>query len=403
MKTSIKKLLSSVQFNAMLLVVFTLLTGLLLLSSMGTHKRAHNIATQEQTVRAIAEKERRDLALERIQVNGILNQLPILIDTLENDVPYEFINTLFIKEASLRSKYVNILRVRYKQVSETASAYINTDSADAELPAKREKMLAAIEAYVFALYPLSRIQNEVLYQYFLLAGFAFGIILLWSFIVIATVRTASKTILADLNALSRQIRSTRVSDKYQTTEINTIALKLRQESSEALFGASKRDDVTQLPNYEGIKAAFDQRSAAVKKMQTFVCIFEIDNYAKLANHFPQSVIDPILVKTTSIMKLHKMQNDLFGRIQDGEFIAVLSRPEKEKALEDCRHICDMIEENRFKLPHDGFPITLSGGFVTKTVSQTLDDAVKNAKERLKIAQDQGGNTVSELKSNTKVL
>ncbi|MEJ2468962.1 MAG: diguanylate cyclase, partial [Campylobacterales bacterium] len=129
-------------------------------------------------------------------------------------------------------------------------------------------------------------------------------------------------------------------------------------------------------------------------LQTFVCIFEIDNYSKLVNHFPQSVIDPILIKITSIMKLHKMQNDLIGRIQGGQFIAVFVRSDKQKAMDDCDHIRQMIEENRFKMPHDSFPITMSGGFTSKTATHTLDDSVKNATERLRVAQNKGGNAIS---------
>lgn len=390
MKTSIKKLLSSVQFHAMLLMLITVGTGLILASSLATYDRIDNMAMQEQMVKEIAKKNRKDLELDRIQVNGILNRLPILIERMENDAPYEIVNSLIIQEAAPRSKYAGVLRERYNRLSETAEAYYN---AEKNLEAQKRDMLIAIDAYTFALYPVTKLQNAVLYQYTLLTGIGLALILLWSFVVIFVSRHASKTILNDVHALFPE-EGAKLGADFSTYEINSIALKLRQGSGAAALAPSKKDEVTQLPNYEGIKASFEHRPATPKNLQTFVCIFEIDNYSKLVNHFPQSVIDPILIKITSIMKLHKMQNDLIGRIQGGQFIAVFVRADKQKAKDDCDHIRQMIEENRFKMPHDSFPITLSGGFTAKTATHTLDDAVKNATERLKLAHNQGGNTIS---------
>jgi diguanylate cyclase (GGDEF)-like protein len=390
MKTSIKKLLSSVQFNAMLLMLITVATGLILASSLATYDRINNMALQEQMVKEIAKKDRKDVELDRIQVNGILNRLPILIDRMQGEAPYEIVNSLIIREAARRSTYADVLRERYKRLSETATAYFD---AEKNLNGKRKDMLIAIDAYTFALYPVTKLQNAVLYQYALLTGIGLGLILLWSFVVIFVSRHVSKTILDDIHALFPEEGSKR-SSEYKTYEINSIALKLHQGSGSAALAPSKKDEVTQLPNYEGIKASFEHRPSTSKNLQTFVCIFEIDNYSKLVNHFPQSVIDPILIKITSIMKLHKMQNDLIGRIQGGQFIAVFVRADKQKAMDDCDHIRQMIEENRFKMPHDSFPITLSGGFTSKTATHTLDDSVKNATERLRVAQKKGGNVIS---------
>jgi len=400
MKTSIKKLLSSVQFNATLLMLFTLLSGLLLASSAATYNRIKNMAEQEKMVFSLADMHREDPALDRIRAGGILNRLPILIDELNNDAVYELANSLIIREAPHRAHYANMLRERAKTLNIAASAYFD---AAVGSPSKRQEMVDAINAYVAVFYPLAKLQNRVLYYYTLLLGMMLTLVFIWSFVVIFASRNASKTILADIHALQPPEGTARNTFKFRTTEINTIAVKLRHENAEMSKTGSHRDDLTQLPNYDGVKMAFDRRTATGSNTHTFVCIFEIDNYSKLINHFPQSVIDPILLKITSIMKLHKMQNDQIGRIHGGQFIVVFQRQDKHKAIEECNYIRQMIEDNRFKMPHDAFPITLSGGFASKTASQTLDDAVKNAKERLKIAQEQGGNCVSDVTSNPKML
>ena len=409
MKTSIKKLLSSVQFNAMVLMLMTVITALLLASATATFNRIDNMALQEHMVKEIAVKDRKDPALDHIQVEGILSRLPILINRLESDEAYELVNSFFFGEGPRRAEYANTLRERYRHLADAATPYFRNDAdgndkrTAADFKAQRHDVLVAIDAYIYALYPMTKLQNAVLYQYFFLTGIGLGLILLWSLVVIFASNKASRYILSDIHSLIQQDSGKRSTEKLNTSEINTLALKLRQESGESALVPSKKDDVTQLPNYEGVKTAFEHRAPGSKKLQTFVCIFEIDNYPKLANHFPQSVIDPILIKIASIMKLHQMQNDQIGRIQGGQFIAVFVRQDKEKAVDDSDHIRQMIEDNRFKLPHNSFPITVSGGFSAKMASQTLDDAVKNAREYLKIAQEKGGNMLGQAKNSTKIL
>jgi len=409
MKTSIKKLLSSLQFNAMLLILIIVVTGLLLGSSMATFKRIDNMALQEQMVKEITKKERKDPELDRIQVNGILGRLPILIDKFENDESFEFVNGLVIGEGPKRIEQGTIMRERYKQLSASATDYFNSDASPetkkgaAELNRMRQELLIAIDAYVFALYPATKLQNDVLRSYILLAEFGIGFVLLWALSLLFMTIRASKLILADIHGVLSQEPSKIIAEQLHTSEINSVALRLRQESGEASLAPSKKDEVTQLPNYDGIKATFDRRPPTPKNLSTYVCIFEIDNYSKLINHFPQSVIDPILIKIASIMKLHKMQNDLIGRLDDSHFIAVFIRPEKQKAFGDSDHIRQMVEENRFKLPHTNYQVTISGGFAAKMSSQTLDDAVKNARAYLKYAQEKGGNAVDEGKNTPKIL
>ena len=409
MKTSIKKLLSSVQFNAVLLMLMTVVTGLLLASSVATFERIDNAAQQEAMVREIAMKDRKDPELDRIQVNGLLGRLPISIDQFAGEQPYELVNSLFIGEAPARGRAADVLRERYSRLSQTATAYFNADPEPktrkeaAELDTMHHDMLVAVDAYLYALYPVAKLQSGVLRQYITLTGYALGAILLVTFILIIASGRASRYILSDIHTLLQQEGPKSASEKLYTSEINSVALKLRQESGESALTPSKKDEVTQLPNYDGIKASFDQRPTPPKNLNTFVCVFEIDNYSKLINHFPQSVIDPVMIKIASIMKLHKMQNDLIGRIDGSHFLAVFTRPEKQKAFGDVDHIRQMIEENRFKLPHTNYHVTVSGGFTTKMSSQTIDDAVKNAREYLKQANEQGGNMIVEGKNNPKIL
>ena len=176
MKTSIKKLLSSVQFNAMVLMLMTVITALLLASATATFNRIDNMALQEHMVKEIAVKDRKDPALDHIQVEGILSRLPILINRLESDEAYELVNSFFFGEGPRRAEYANTLRERYRHLADAATPYFRNDAdgndkrTAADFKAQRHDVLVAIDAYIYALYPMTKLQNAVLYQYFFLTG-----------------------------------------------------------------------------------------------------------------------------------------------------------------------------------------------------------------------------------------
>ena len=392
-------MLSSVQFNGMILLLIVALTGLVMLSALATYERIKDLALQERLLNKLVTLDRNDLKFSQIESSGIIRRLPILIDKLEEDTYYEFVNKILIKEKDQRKALIKRMRERYPKLAFASDTYFNTGT---ELADRHAAMVRQANAYRLTLYPVSLLQTEVLYQYYLVIGAGFGLIMLWTLFLVLMARQISAVVLGDIHALLKQDSTSKTPSKYNTHEMNAIALRLRQQSGEVLT-PSKQDPVTQLPNYEGVKSAFEQRPIKSKNLQVAVCVFEIDSYAKLVNHYPQSVIDPVLIKIASIMKLHKMQNDHVGRIGDSLFIAVFVRSDRQKALSDCDHIRQMIEENRFKLPHNSFPITVSGGFAVKTASQTLDDAVKNAKEYLNIAQEKGGNLIAELKKSPQIL
>lgn len=399
MKTSIKKLLSSVEFNIVVTLLFTVVTGLMLLSSYATHQRVMNIDIQEQLVKKSMLLDHKDLQLAQIASKGISRRLSILIDDMASEPFYELPNALVFKQKDYQKRLFETLRRRAAILDDAMKAYFFSDT---HLMAKRRNLQTAVNDYLAALQKVTLLQAKTLERYLGAAGIGLGLIALWLLLVLMQAKRASAYILGDIRTVLQQDNAVRSQTKLTTTEMNSISLKLRNENSDAI-APSKQDPVTQLPNYEGIKSAFDRRPITSKNLTIAVCIFEIDNYSKLANHYPQSVIDPVLVKIASIMKLHKMTNDHVGRIDENQFIAIFVRPEKKKAFEECDHIRQMIEEHHFKLPHNALHITVSGGFTVKTPSQTLDDAVKNAKEYLQVAHEKGGNVIAEVKNTQKIL
>ena len=398
MKTSIKKLLSNIQFNIIILLFMGVAIGTVLFSATATFDRINNLQEQDRLVKKLLTLDKEDLRFSQIESNGILKQLPITIKIFNTNTAYEFVNDIFIHGDRERTKLVEKLKIRYEALAKSVKTNFGTRK---NTLAKRADMQRNVNEYLLSLYPLLQGQSRTLYQYFFLISAGLALLLLWILITLLSGKMAGKIILSDISALG-SIEGARNNYKFKTTELNTLALKLRQQAGNPIT-PSKQDPVTQLLNYDGLKQMYDQRFTNVKSANIFICVLSIDNFTKLLNHYPESVIDPVLLKIASIMKLHKQQNDIVARIDEEHFAAVFVRSSRQKAFDDCDHIRQMVEDNRFKLPHTTIPITLSGGFATKSSSQSLDDAVKNAFEYLKIAQEKGGNNIAEIKDNTKIL
>lgn len=399
MKTSIKKLFSSLQFNILILILLLALTGLIMLSAAATQQRIDNIELQGALVKKSLELKHSELDLSKIEAEDIANRLPILIEQLGTNRFYDIVNKLLMLDHTRRKGINTTLAEHADTFSKAMGIYFNSAK---NLSVKRRILQKEADSYLLALFPAMVLQAQLQKQYFYAVGTGLLLILLWALIVFSLSRHAYHTIFSDISTLLNQDKTGRIQRKFLTAEINQIALKLRNEVSE-LLQPSKTDTVTQLLNYDGIKSTIEQGTDKSKKSPVYACVFEIDNYSKLANHYPQNVIDPIMIKIASIMKLHKMQKDLLGRIDDSMFLVVFNRKDKKKAFEDCDNIRQMVEESSFKMPHNSFPITISGGFSIKTPSQSFEEVLKNAKSRLKVAQEEGGNSMAEVKKTPKFL
>ncbi len=398
MKTSVKKLLSSIQFNIIVLLFLLLGIGSIFFSATATFDRIGYLQEQEKLVKKLLTLDRKDLKFSQIESDGILKQLSVTVDRFSENIPYEFVNEILIHEEPRRKQLVNKLKLRFDALAQAAESYFSKRGGTL---AKRTALQKQVDGYLLALYPLARLQLQSLHRYFLFVGIGLGLLGLWILLTWTVAKQAGRTILSDLTGLMT-LESSRSTYKFKTTELNSVALKLRQHSGSSMT-AAKQDPVTQLLNYDGLKQTYEQRLGNVRSSHVYLCVFSVDGYTKLVNHYPASVIDPILLKIASIMKLHKQQNDLLARIDDEHFVAVFIRPSKERAYEDCDHIRQMVADNRFKLPHSTIPVTLSGGFATKSSSQSFDDTIKNAMEYLRAAQQKGGNYIAEIKDNTKIL
>lgn len=391
MKTSISKLFSTLQINILILLIIFLFSGLIILSASATQQRIENIKQQEQMVRSALLLSHDDLSLSKIRSDEIRDRLPILIEKMYDTAFYELIYAFpFVNEIQIE----HIKKDLYEQAKAFSTAlkdYIDAPKTSVESQITLENR---VNQYLLALYP-AVLQQSKIQSYYLFAASAVVILsIIWTLGLLLISRRTSRAIMSDVNTLFQLINGKRVEKTFFTTDLNRVASMLRG-GFEHILQTSNTDDVTQLLNFDGLKSAVENQKLPSANQKIYICVFEIDNFSKLTNHYPQNVIDPILIKIASILKLYKRNSDQMGFISKSMFVAVFNRKDKKSALDDCNHIRLAVEESSFKIPHESFSITLSGGFTAKADMQSFDQAVSEAKVYLNHAAEKGGNRLEE--------
>ena len=163
------------------------------------------------------------------------------------------------------------------------------------------------------------------------------------------------------------------------------------------------DQVTQITNYKGMMASYNNKKGLKENHVRTVTVFEIDNFSKQNRAFPQEFTQAVLKKIAFTISLHEQSTDVMARTDYNQFTVVLSRSTKEQSYKDMEVIRQSISELKFKAPDGNIvTITISGGFVVKPTNKPLDDALKQAKDILSRAKINGTNSILQAKDITRM-
>jgi diguanylate cyclase (GGDEF)-like protein len=156
------------------------------------------------------------------------------------------------------------------------------------------------------------------------------------------------------------------------------------------------DPVTELLNHKGFSAMYMQKKNIKPKNYTSITILEINNFSKENKQYPPEIIQAILRKIAFTLGLFEQSADVMARTDFNQFSIILSRPSKEQCLKEIEKIVQTIEEIRFKLPKGNYEnIKVTGSFIIKIKSRSLEDAIKEALVILEFAKNKNGITIAQ--------
>ena len=396
MKLSIKKILNNL---TLLFTILTLILGLATFTSVSEYTsfgKINNLQGQKKLINLISTLGREDLELSSIQYRGksatLHNEISKLHKLFSYDLSGRFI---FDHEQSYKNELDDLKAYATLYTDAVGEWY---DESEEGLDAREKAMLSAqvrlinqidniIEQNIAYEYDKFVIRETLIYLAFLLA---LGMVLWYSRRFSHIYKDLQSLYSVDLDLNSYEIL---------THEVEAIAKRMNRKSVTSQNPAML-DPVTQINNYKGMVHAYGNKKGVKESNFTGLCVFEIDHFKELDKRYPKEFTQAVLKKIAFMMALHEQPTDVIARIDYCQFVVILSRPSKESALKDCETIRKSIEETGFKVPRaETLSLSVSGGYIVKPNNKTLDEAIAQAREILKTAQESGRNRIAQLRDH----
>jgi diguanylate cyclase (GGDEF)-like protein len=181
-----------------------------------------------------------------------------------------------------------------------------------------------------------------------------------------------------------------------TNEIDFILKRLSRKSTQSAGYASFTHPISGMNNQKGVVSAFNAKKASRGSNHVFMALFEIDHSNELSTSLNPADLRSLLKKVGEIIGLYEQPLDVSGHLDNNQFVLLMSRSNKQSALEDCEKIVHTIEAAGFSTAKGIIRITASAGFILKIPVKSLEDVMEDANKLVQQAKEKGGNRVVEL-------
>jgi diguanylate cyclase (GGDEF)-like protein len=400
MKHSIKKIFGNlIGFLSIISIIVTLIT-LLTVEEHLSYKKIDNLKNQKKTINSLTNLEKHDMELALIEFNAKSNQLRYDINKLKELNKYNYTGKVLFSNTDEYMKDLSKLESLTNSFNEAAKEYYSKDLNKNELKKKKEKLkdaFVSINKFIDQIIIKDTTYKEE--KFFLFEKIIFALFLICIF-TLFWYRKRLHLIYLDLVSLYAMEK--RNTDIF-TQEADAIQLRMKKKPKEE-ENPAMIDPVTQIKNHLGMANSYASKKGLKDSNITSVTIFEIDNFSKQKRVFSQEFTQHILKKVAFTISLHEQATDVIARTDYNQFTVILSRHSKEQTLKDVDIIRQSISEIKFKEPGGGpVTVTVSGGYVVKPANQSLEEALRIAKEILYVAKKRGKNSIAQSKDLNKLV
>jgi diguanylate cyclase (GGDEF)-like protein len=400
MKHSIKKIFGNlIGFLSIISIIVTLIT-LLTVEEHLSYKKIDNLKNQKKTINSLTNLEKHDIELALIEFNAKSNQLRYDINKLKELNKYNYTGKVLFSNTDEYMKDLSKLESLTNSFNEAAKEYYSKDLNKNELKKKKEKLkdaFVSINKFIDQIIIKDTTYKEE--KFFLFEKIIFALFLICIF-TLFWYRKRLHLIYLDLVSLYAMEK--RNTDIF-TQEADAIQLRMKKKPKEE-ENPAMIDPVTQIKNHLGMANSYASKKGLKDSNITSVTIFEIDNFSKQKRVFSQEFTQHILKKVAFTISLHEQATDVIARTDYNQFTVILSRHSKEQTLKDVDIIRQSISEIKFKEPGGGpVTVTVSGGYVVKPANQSLEEALRIAKEILYVAKKRGKNSIAQSKDLNKLV
>ena len=158
-----------------------------------------------------------------------------------------------------------------------------------------------------------------------------------------------------------------------------------------------------LNNEKGMVTIYNSKRNSKTTGTFFLTHFSIDKYNELESKLSKEEIVNTIRKLGEILSMYEQPFDIIGHLDDNSFAFLMVRPSKDVALSDAEKIISSVRDSVFPISSGILKITLSGGFMLKIPSKTLEEALNDVIKITEKAKESGGNRIAQLRETAGVF
>ncbi|HEX5623514.1 MAG TPA: diguanylate cyclase [Sulfuricurvum sp.] len=393
MLPSIRQIFFNLKLALIILGLGVSLLGLQLINITQFSERLAALKNQHELIEKIVAADLRDIDMATIMVNGYISEL-----------------TLSVKFSTQEALFDSVFASRQEQDLLSRSLFSSAKTfQDASLfwleamPNSREamhqRMVSARNAYLIEIDHMIDYQIQLINQSVGIAKTTVMIVFLLGLIIFFVYRFRLNQIYRDINhACSVDIEGTKPDVKMQ--EIDFIVKRLARKTPISNTNPVLLNPLSGLNNEKGMLTLYNAKRTGKSSNSLFITLFEIDQYAQLSTSLSQEEMAAMYQKIGSIITMYEQTLDVIAHMDDNRFVFIMARNSKDIALNEAEKIVHSIHDSSFLTEKGIIKITLSAGFLLKTPTRSLEDAIADALKIVEKAKESGGNRVAQLRERS---
>jgi len=194
----------------------------------------------------------------------------------------------------------------------------------------------------------------------------------------------------EINKFSNDIQKENQEVILLRKRVEALETKLKEVKKEA-----KTDDLTKMLNKKALNDELKKQEQFYKRHnRTYsIIFFDIDHFKNVNDTYGHDAGDVILKSIGLLLNRYSRDIDIVGRFGGEEFVIIAPETDKEGAKIFAEKIRKIVQKTKFMYKKTRIDITISGGVAERKETNSMEETLKLADERLYKAKKNGRNRI----------
>lgn len=387
---SIRKIFFNLKIVLLIFSAVVSILGIQLFHISQYSERLSALKNQHLLIDKVINTDLSDPKMASILINGALSEIELSVKLSGQEALLDAFVTSNEEQASLL-RSLGISSAAFRD-----SALIWGESLMISRVSENRRMMNARVAFLADIDRMMDYQIHVINQSIGTAKMTVILLFFSTLIIFFLYRYRLHQIYRDIDlACSIDINGTK--KEASTQEVDFILKRLMRRSSQNILNPTLINPLSGLHNIKGLTTLFNSKKGGKADSMVFLALFEIDQYELIITTLAKEDIENLFKKLGEIISMYAQPLDLIAHMEDDRLAFLLSRNSKQIALQECETIVQSVQESNFSAELGPIQITLSGGFLLKPPSKSIEETVEDALKLIEKAKENGGNRIAQVR------